>query len=332
MIEALLFGALISATDPVAIISLNKLLNMNKNLTAVIFGESVLNDAVSIALFKVFSDFVLMKEVDYFEVFKNFLMLFFGSVGIGIAAGLLVTLVFKFFRFPDIMDSSLFFLWVYIPYLISEAVGMSGILAILFLGMVMGNLTIFSLTPKSKSTVEEFFKTFAFVAENFCFVYFGISMAMLHKSLNFLVIVFAILSLLLSRAGVIFFLSPVCNLVRTHPLKYQEQVMIWISGARGAIAFSLALSLPLQSNDIYVTTTQYLVLFTTLVLGIAAYPVARSLEIEKIEDHEESPLFLKLKEWFESKVKTSLVRSEEGEKNEGKKEESKKNEGQIENV
>ena len=308
IIEALLFGALISATDPVATISINKMLQLNKNLTAVIFGESVLNDAVSIALFKVFSNFVMFKDLSYGEMASDFLMLFFGSISIGILFGFIITVILKVFRFPDLLDSSLFFLWVYIPYLLSEAIGMSGILAILFLGMIMGNLTIHSLSEKSKVTVEEYFKTFSFVAENFCFVYFGISMAMLHQGINFGVIIISIFSLLFSRAAVIFVLSPVCNLLRTHRLSYAERVMIWISGARGAIAFSLALSLPFRETRIYVITTQYLVLFTIVVLGIAAYPVARKLELGNIPDEKESPLFAKIKEVFEGKIKKWLVR------------------------
>ena len=63
LVEALLFGSLISATDPVATISINKLLNLSSSLNAIIFGESVLNDAISIALFRVFSEIILDAEV-----------------------------------------------------------------------------------------------------------------------------------------------------------------------------------------------------------------------------------------------------------------------------
>ena len=307
-IQTLLFGALISATDPVATISINRLLQLNKNLTAVIFGESVLNDAISIALFKVFSGFAMSGDVQWMELVYSFLMLFFGSIGIGIASGVLISVVFKLFRFNDLLDCALFCLWVYIPYLGAEAVGMSGILAILFQGMIMGNITIYSLEETPKVTVEEYFKTFAFLAENFCFVYFGISMALLQEGLSITLILIAIACLLVTRAAIIFILSPLCNQLRTHRLSFSEQVMIWLSGARGAIAFSLALSLPFSDNAVYVTTTQYLVLFTIVVLGIISYPVAKRLELEGIPDELESPLFIKFKEVFEAKIKPLLVR------------------------
>jgi NhaP-type Na+/H+ or K+/H+ antiporter len=138
LIEALLFGSIISATDPVATISVNKLLGLNKNLNAVIFGESVLNDAISIAMFKVFSSFVADKDIAWIEVVRDFGYLFFGSISIGLLAGVFISVLFKLFRFSPVLDTAIFFLWIYVPYLISEAVDMSGILAILFSGMVTG--------------------------------------------------------------------------------------------------------------------------------------------------------------------------------------------------
>lgn len=308
LIQALLFGALISATDPVATISINKLLQLNKNLTAVIFGESVLNDAISIALFKVFSQYALSHDVVWMDLVYNFLMLFFGSISIGIGSGVLISAVFKLFRFNNLLDCALFFLWVYIPYLGAEAIGMSGILAILFQGMIMGNVTIYSLEETPKITVEEYFKTFAFIAENFCFVYLGISMAILQEGLNIFLILIAIFCLLATRAAIIFILSPLCNQLRTHRLSFAEQVMIWLSGARGAIAFSLALSLPFSDNAVFVTTTQYMVLFTIVALGIVSYPVAKRLKLENISDELESPQFTRIKEMFENKIRPLLVR------------------------
>ncbi len=303
LIETLLFGALISATDPVATISINKLLRLNKNLTAVILGESVLNDAISIALFKVFSEFITDKDLLWASVITDFIYVFFGSISIGFLSGLAISIVFKLFRFSPMLDSALFIIWVYIPYLVSEAIGMSGILAILFLGMTMGNITIHSLSPVSKTTIEEIFNTFAFVAENFCFVYFGISMAIATGVFNLKVIFVGIAALLVTRALVIFLLSPLCNLLRTHRLSFAEQVIIWLSGARGAIAFSLALSLPLDNSEVIITTTQYLVLFTTVVLGMVSFPIAKRFNLEQMEDESEHPIFSQFKIAFEGKIK-----------------------------
>ena len=110
LIEALLFGSLISATDPVATISINQLLHLNSSLTAVIFGESVLNDAISIALFRVFSTFVLTNDVEISEMVTYFLYIFFGSISIGLFIGIIGSLIFKFFRFSEILDSAMFFI------------------------------------------------------------------------------------------------------------------------------------------------------------------------------------------------------------------------------
>ena len=103
---------------------------------------------------------------------------------------------------------------------------MSGILAILFLGMVMGYYTKESLSIKSKITTEEFFKTFSFIAENFCFVYFGIAMSLSRQTIHVSVILVSIVILLGTRALMIFLLSPLCNLCRSHRLSFPEQVII----------------------------------------------------------------------------------------------------------
>lgn len=311
LIEALLFGSVISATDPVATISINKLLNLNSGLNAVIFGESVLNDAISIALFRVFSSFVLDSEVAWEVVSLNFLQLFFGSISIGIFAGILGSFMFKYLRFSETLDRAMFFIWAYVPYVLAESIELSGILAILFLGIVMGYYTKESLSSHSKITTEEFFKTFSFVAENFCFVYFGISMSLRRENIVIPVICVAILILLSTRALVVFLLSPLCNLFRAQRFSMADQVIIWLSGARGAIAFSLALSLPLSNTDIFISTTQYIILFTIVVLGGISYPIAKRIDLSP-ETEEETTLnrfFTKLKEIDEKYLKPCLIRS-----------------------
>jgi solute carrier family 9 (sodium/hydrogen exchanger), member 8 len=308
IVECLLFGALICATDPVATISVNKLLHLNQDLTAVILGESILNDAISIALFKVFSSYATENSLSWTAVVVDFSYLFFGSISIGISFGIILALLLKLFRFSEILDCALCLVWVYIPYLVAEAIDMSGILSILFLGMVMGNLAFHSLDSNSRTTVEEYFKTFAFAAENFCFVYFGISMAISRENVHVLVIAAGIFCLLLARAAVVFALAPLSNAFRTHKLSGAEQVMIWISGARGAIAFSLALSLPIKNNGVIVSTTEYLILFTIVVLGMASYPVAKRFSLDEASEESEYPMFDKYQETFEKQIKPCFVR------------------------
>jgi solute carrier family 9 (sodium/hydrogen exchanger), member 8 len=309
IIEAFLFGSLISATDPVATISISKVVDLNKSLKAVIFGESVLNDAISIVLFKVFSSFELDTQVVWSHVCADFVYLFFGSIGIGLVIGVLGSVLFKLFKFSEVLDSALFFIWVYIPYLLCEAIGLSGILAILFLGMLMGYYTKESLSNSSKITTEEFFKGFSFISENFCFVYVGIAISLSVENLEIPVILASIGILLSTRAIVVFILAPFCNLFRSHKLSYPEQVMIWLSGARGAIAFSLALSLPLNNAGVFVSTTQYLILFTIVVLGVISYPISKKFDLAESHPEVLHPIFSKLKEYDDKYIKLWLIRS-----------------------
>ena len=283
LLEAMLFGSLISAVDPVATIAIFEAIKIEKTLHAIVFGESVLNDAISIALFHTFSDFArLGQELDWFSIGYKFLYLFFGSILVAVTVGLVSALLFKWVKLSDhpTLETAMFFLWSYIPFVLCEGIGMSGILALLVLGMVMGHYTHFSLSQESKITTHQTFRTFAFVAENFCFVYLGISIPLSTRGIVWPVILSSIAILIVTRGIVVFSLSPICNFFRTKKISAKNQTIIWLSSMRGAVAFSLALSMPTKEPDVIISSTQYIVLFTIVVLGLLSYPLLRCLKIQ----------------------------------------------------
>lgn len=156
--ECLQFGSLISAVDPVATISIFKNLGINKNIYFLVFGESIMNDAVSIALnhsFAVLTDNEFTSDQLLMMLF-NFIYIFFGSIIFGISVGVAVSIMFKNLQFDNdqFIELSFFFFFSYIPYIFSEAIGLSGILSILFTGIVMGHYAKYSLSPVSRATVE----------------------------------------------------------------------------------------------------------------------------------------------------------------------------------
>ncbi|CAG9319246.1 unnamed protein product [Blepharisma stoltei] len=284
--ESLLFGSLISAVDPVATIAIFEAAKVDTTLHMIVFGESVLNDAISIALFKTFAQFAENeKELELGNIVIQFTYLFVGSISVGVIIGILSALVFKVFKLSDhpTLETAMFFLWSYIPFVLCEALEMSGILGLLFLGMIMAHYTHFSLSEESKITTHQTFRTFAFIAENFCFVYLGLSIPLNTRSILWSVISVSILLLLSSRGVVVFLLSPICNYFRIHKINIKHQILIWLSGMRGAVAFSLALSLPTKNPDVIISTTQYLILFTIVILGLMTYPVLRCLKL-RVED------------------------------------------------
>lgn len=284
--ESLLFGSLISAVDPVATIAIFEAAKVDTTLHMIVFGESVLNDAISIALFKTFAQFAENEEnLVLGNIILQFLYLFFGSILVGVVIGIVSALIFKWFRLNEhpTLETAMFFLWSYIPFVLCEALEMSGILGLLFLGMIMAHYTHFSLSDESKITTHQTFRTFSFIAENFCFVYLGISIPLSTRGIVWPVILVSIILLLASRGVVVFLISPICNYFRKNKINIKHQILIWLSGMRGAVAFSLALSLPTNDPDVIISTTQYLILFTIVILGLTTYPVLRCLKLN-VED------------------------------------------------
>lgn len=136
--ECLVFGSLISATDPVSTLAVFGELKVDPLVFSLVFGESALNDAVAIVLFQTFVKFVnkSAEETSVVEIVLNFFGIFLGSVAIGIAVGMLTSLLFKHvnIRRSTILELCVFSLFAYIPFLLAEAIELSGIVSILFTG------------------------------------------------------------------------------------------------------------------------------------------------------------------------------------------------------
>ena len=103
--DSMMYASLLSAVDPVATLAIFQALNVEPHLNALVFGESILNDAVSIVLFKTFKDFSKHVFSFYliFEALTHFLMIFFGSIFIGVFSALVTSLVsFSFSSFKSL--------------------------------------------------------------------------------------------------------------------------------------------------------------------------------------------------------------------------------------
>ncbi|KAG1326774.1 Sodium/hydrogen exchanger [Cocos nucifera] len=232
LVECLMFGALISATDPVTVLSIFQELGTDVNLYALVFGESVLNDAMAISLYRTMSSVRshASSGQNFFMIVVRFLETFVGSMSSGL---------------NDIVCSSslqnleccLFVLFPYFSYMLAEGLGLSGIVSILFTGIVMKHYTFSNLSENSQRFATAFFHLISSLAETFV-------------------------------AANVFGCAYLVNLVRpAHrqiPLKHQKA--LWYSGLRGAMAFALALQsiheLPEGHGQTIFTATTAIVVLT----------------------------------------------------------------------
>lgn len=291
-VECLMFGALISATDPVTVLSIFQELGTDMNLYALVFGESVLNDAMAISLYRTMA---MVKShassgENFFMVVFRFLETFVGSMSAGVGVGFISALLFKYAGL-DIdnllnLECCLFVLFPYFSYMLAEGLGLSGIVSILFTGIVMKHYSYSNLSENSQRFVSAFFHLISSLAETFVFIYMGFDIAMEQHSWSHVgFIFFSIIFIVVARAANVFSCAYLVNLARpAHrkiPLKHQKA--LWYSGLRGAMAFALALQsvhdLPEGHGQTIFTATTAIVVLTVLLIGGSTGTMLEALEV-----------------------------------------------------
>ncbi|XP_011634114.1 sodium/hydrogen exchanger 7 isoform X7 [Pogonomyrmex barbatus] len=278
-LDTLYFGALISPTDPLTIISIFNDLHVDVNLYALVFGESVLNDAVAIVLSGSIQNYAEryqsgsggFETVAFFQAFGDFVGIFSLSLFIGATMGCITALLTKFTRVRDfpLLESALFVLMSYSTFLIAEAADLTGVVAVLFCGICQAHYTYNNLSPDSRQRTKQLFELLNFLAENFIFSYIGVSMFTFPKHHFDPGFIFAgFLCALLGRAANVYPLSFILNLARKPKISLNYQHMLFFAGLRGAMSFALAIRNTVSdARQAMLTTTSLIVILTVILQG-----------------------------------------------------------------
>ncbi|XP_045593385.1 sodium/hydrogen exchanger 7 isoform X4 [Procambarus clarkii] len=274
-IDCLLFGALISATDPVTILAIFSDLHVDVNLYALVFGESVLNDAVAIVLSSAIesygSDTGGFETSAFFLAILNFLWIFSMSFLIGSVMGCLTAILTKFTRLKDfpLLETALFVLMSYSTFLMAEAADLTGIVAVLFCGICQAHYTYNNLSVESRVATKTLFELLNFLSENFIFSYIGVSMFTFdHHKWEPGFICIAFLAVIAGRFLNIYPLSCLLNIGRRPKIPVKFMNMLFFSGLRGAIAFALAIrNTSSDARKSILTTTSLIVIVTVILCG-----------------------------------------------------------------
>eukprot|EP00294_Goniomonas_avonlea_P002964 CAMPEP_0114557692 /NCGR_PEP_ID=MMETSP0114-20121206/9969_1 /TAXON_ID=31324 /ORGANISM="Goniomonas sp, Strain m" /LENGTH=498 /DNA_ID=CAMNT_0001743003 /DNA_START=16 /DNA_END=1515 /DNA_ORIENTATION=- len=289
--EALLFGALISAVDPVATLSAFQKIEAPKLLYNLVFGEAVLNDAVAVVIFTSLLDVAVDASQDFtvevgFRTLGVFIGVSIGSTAIGMFVGLIGALALrtKFFTEPK-MEMVLILLVAYVSYQLAQTTELSGIMSIFFCGICSAHYSLHSVSSETGVNIFHFFETLAFLAEMAVFGYLGVAAFELNAIWNWGFNFSALAFCLFGRACTTFPISLLCNIRRKEKIPFKFQFVMWWSGLRGSIAVALAFALPknnpnLPNIDSLLSATLTVVLFTSLIMGGLTGPVLKVLGIE----------------------------------------------------
>jgi CPA1 family monovalent cation:H+ antiporter len=235
---ALVFGALIAATDPVSVVAIFRKLGAPKRLEVLLEGESLFNDGTAIVVFNLAVAAVVTGGFDLIDGLVGFVRVAGGGLVVGSALGWLVLLLIR--RIDDhLIETTLTTVLAFGTYLLAEHFHLSGVLAVVAAGLVIGNMGPEGMSPTTKIVVANFWEYIAFLANSAVFLLIGLDMELPALIGEWQQIVWAIGAVLLARAIGIYLLS---RLGREMPSAWRH-VLFW-GGLRGAIALALALSLP----------------------------------------------------------------------------------------
>uniref|UniRef100_A0A8C9WIU3 Sodium/hydrogen exchanger n=1 Tax=Scleropages formosus TaxID=113540 RepID=A0A8C9WIU3_SCLFO len=277
--DCLFFGAIVSATDPVTVLAIFNELQVDADLYALLFGESVLNDAVAIVLSSSIVAYQPAGDNSHtFEAtamlksFGVFLGVFSGSFALGVATGIVTALISSDFTklrdFP-LLETALFFLMSWSTFLLAEACGFTGVVAVLFCGITQAHYTYNNLSPESQDRTKQLFELLNFLAENFIFSYMGLTLfSFQYHVFNPMFIIGAFLAVFLGRAANIYPLSLLLNFGRRNKIGSNFQHVMMFSGLRGAMTFALSIrDTATYARQMMFSTTLLIVFFTVWVCG-----------------------------------------------------------------
>jgi NhaP-type Na+/H+ or K+/H+ antiporter len=288
---ALMFGAIVSATDPVAVVALLKELGASKKLGTLIEGESLLNDGTAIVLFMVFFLGITGQATDGSPIVE-FFRVAFGGLLIGTIFGYIVINWIKHVFNDALVETSLVIASAYLTFFIAEhTFHVSGVLGLVALGLIIGGVGRSRISPQVEHFMHEFWELAGFIANCLIFLIVGIVVA--ERSVfnlnDFLILGIFYIGIHVVRALVITILYPFMKKAG-YGLPLKDAIVVWYGALRGAIGLALALIvagvddqyIPAHIKDQFLFYTAGIVTLTLLVNASTIKYLVNYLGLTKI--------------------------------------------------
>jgi CPA1 family monovalent cation:H+ antiporter len=249
---ALVAGALLVATDPMAVVSHLKRIKAPAEVTTVIEGESLFNDAIAVVLFTTLLSLAMASQhsegvhIEPLSQLLSFLKMFFG----GLLFGLLVGAIGAFFSFiihTRILENVLLISVAYSAFLIAEInLGVSGMMAVLAAGLVMNQAHQRFIPDEDRPFIQYWWEVISFFANAMIFILLGVTITTSMFTERWLAMLIAIAAVLLARAVAIYLLLPLSTPKASQRIPRATRHILFWGGTRGAVTVALALSLPVE--------------------------------------------------------------------------------------
>jgi CPA1 family monovalent cation:H+ antiporter len=281
---ALVFGSLIAATDPVAVVSLFRILGVPKRLSVLMEGESLLNDGTALVLFNLMLAITLTGQFNLIGSLIDFVKVALGGIVLGFVLGWLISRLIS--RIDDyLIEITLTTVLAYGSYLLAEQLHFSGVLAVVAAGLVSGNLGPQGMSPTTRIVLFNFWEYITFLVNSLVFLLIGLDVDLRALFISWEAILWAIGAVLIARFIVVYGLGWLTNRLGESISLRWRHVIAW-GGLRGALSLALALSLPITfgpERDLLRKMAFGVALFTLLIQATTMKLLIRRLGIITID-------------------------------------------------
>lgn len=274
---ALIFGVLISATDPVSVIATFKETKVTGRVRLLVEAESLFNDCTAAVAYTIVLSFAAGQSIGAAGAAMTLVIVVAGAIACGaVVAG--AALLLTGATDDHLIQVTFTIVAAYGSFLLAEHFHLSGVLATLTAGLIIANVGHLAISAKSREAVEDFWEYAAFFANSLIFLMIGIRVALQSFRAFLISAIVAIFLVTASRAIAIY---PCCLIFWRSKMRVSirhQHILFW-GGLRGALGLALALGLPSEIADRQeiIAVAFAVVAFSILVQGLTITPLIRRL-------------------------------------------------------
>ena len=236
---ALMFGVIISPTDPVSVVNVLKRVRAPERLTTILESEAYFNNATPVILYSIATTLTFNPVQDV----GTFAYTLAGGAAVGLLVSLIAELLHRLITEP-LAETSFTIAVMFGSYVFAESVGMSGLIAVPIAGLYMGNRTMrTAMSEETRTTMTRFWEVVTFVATSFAFLLMGLKADFALLITYGPLIIAAFLAIVVARIISVYPIIGLTNMMGER-IPHSWTRLLAMAGLRGAVSVALALSLP----------------------------------------------------------------------------------------
>jgi len=280
ILVSLLFGSIISATDPISVLAIFKEMPVARRLSVIIEAESLFNDGTAVVLFRILLAAIATHTLGLAKGFESFIVEVLGGATVGFLLGYGMSKVTEKIDDPQI-EITLTTILAYGSYLLANSLHLSGVIATVMAGLMVGNFGApKGMSARTRLALWSFWEYASFLINSLVFLLIGMEVHLGDLLRQWHATLLGVAGVLLGRALSVYGLTPVSNLL-TKKISFRWQyVLVW-GGLHGSLSLALALSLQrsFPYRDQILQLTFGVVAFSIIVQGLTIKPLLRLLGV-----------------------------------------------------